>query len=202
MSHHTFLPIIRRQSPNPLRLHKHRERVGLQVTQSRQYNKTALPRYPSINTISLGKPSTFVSFFVGDSIDNPSVKPWPTGDTNEASLPEEKYAGVKPTRPATGGMGRTRSAVAAGVFFFSTAHYSTQPRGRRPQAVGIDEGAVSTGCADGRRRHKAVGLRGRRERPAGRRHRPNRRHSPRGDGKASLSARTAVGTDDRGPHLD
>jgi hypothetical protein len=51
-----------------------------------------------------------VSSFVGDSIDNPSVKPWPTGDTNEASLPAEKYA-AEGEADASGyrGAGRTRS---------------------------------------------------------------------------------------------
>jgi hypothetical protein len=81
-------------------------------------------------------------------------------------------------------------------------HYSTQTRGRRPRAVGTAVEAVGTGCADGRRRHKAVGLRGRRARPTGRRHNRSRRHSIRGDGKDSPSARTAVGTGISGTHLD
>jgi hypothetical protein len=40
----------------------------------------------------------------------------------------------------------------------SIVHYGSQTRGRRPRAVGTASEAVGTGCADGRHRHKAVGL--------------------------------------------
>jgi hypothetical protein len=41
-------------------------------------------------------------------------------------------------------------------------HYGSQSRGRRPRALGTALEAVGIGCADGGRRHKAVGL-GRRQ---------------------------------------
>jgi hypothetical protein len=50
-------------------------------------------------------------------------------------------------------------------------HYSTQLRCRRPAAIGIAKKAVGIGCADGGRRHKAVGLDRRRHSQKDRRHR-------------------------------
>jgi hypothetical protein len=41
-------------------------------------------------------------------------------------------------------------------------HYGSHSRGRQPRAVDTALEAVGTGCADGGRRHKAVGL-GRRQ---------------------------------------
>jgi hypothetical protein len=73
-------------------------------------------------------------------------------------------------------------------------HYGTQTRCRRPVAVGTAKNAVGTVCADGHRRHIAVGLGGRRHRPYCRRHRFSRRPIAMPTAIMSRRHNNAVGT--------